>query len=166
MAREVICQYCKSQSNKVDKDVAIRVDEKNFHPECAVLYADRKQLYGIICRIFKLKAPGPRNNAYISKFLGQGMTYKGMSKALVYFYEVKKNSIAKSDNGVGIIPWVYEEANKYYERKEKMEKELKEAIEYSKNHQEVKQETRKVKMPEVTGPKVNIKTYSKEEFEW
>ena len=58
------------------------------------------------------------------------------------------------------------EGGEVYERKEKMEKELKEAIEYSKNHQEVKQETRKVKMPEVTGPKVNIKTYSKEEFEW
>lgn len=37
-----------------------------------------------------------------------------MKKALVYFYEVKGNSIEKANGGVGIIPYVYRQAFDYY----------------------------------------------------
>ena len=110
-----LCQYCKSQSNKVDKENAVRIDNKNFHSNCAKLYLDKKELQETICRIFNLKAPGPKNNAYISKFHNEGMTFKGMTHTLVYFYEIKKNSIEKSNDGIGIIPYVYDEARKFYE---------------------------------------------------
>lgn len=164
---EVICQYCKSQANKVEKEKAIRIDEKNFHPACASKYVDRKELTETICRIFKFKAPGPRNNAYITKFLNEGMTLKGMTNSLIYFYEIKKNSIEKSNNGIGIIPWVYEEAQQYFNKKEKMEKEMREAIEFNKNNkEEIKEETRKVRVQEVRESSIKIQTYSENEFEW
>lgn len=41
-------------------------------------------------------------------------TYSGMLKSLVYFYEVKGNSLEKSNGGIGIIPFVYKDAYNYY----------------------------------------------------
>lgn len=128
----VKCYFCKSDTNKVEKTEAVVIDGKNFHAQCAKKYKEKKELYETICRIFKLKAPGPRNNAYISKFSSQGMTYKGMNNSLIYFYDIKKNNINKSNGGIGIIPWVYEEAQKYFYYKEKNEeKRLKAARENS-----------------------------------
>lgn len=41
-------------------------------------------------------------------------TYSGMLKTLTYFYQVKGNSIDKANGGIGIIPYVYDEAKNYY----------------------------------------------------
>lgn len=164
--QEVLCYYCKKSDDKVMKDQAVRIDNKNFHPHCAKIYADKKELAETICRIFKLKAPGPRNNAFISKYASEGMTYKGMTRALMYFYDVQKNNTDKSNGGIGIVPWVYEDANRYYERKENMEKQLEEAIEYSKNNQPQEKETRKVRVQKIEKTKTNIQTFNENDFEW
>lgn len=145
MAQEVICQYCR---NKVTKDAIEKVDNKNFHKKCASLYSDKKELVETICRIFKFKAPGPKNNAYISKFFNEGMTYQGMTKTLVYFYEIKKNTIDKSNGGIGIIPYVYEEARNYYMKQLELQKQNEQILENIKRgleHLEVP-ETRKVRV--------------------
>lgn len=164
--QEVLCYYCKKSDDKVIKDQAVRIDNKNFHPHCAKIYADKKELTETICRIFKLKAPGPRNNAFISKYASEGMTYKGMTRALMYFYDVQKNNTDKSNGGIGIVPWVYEDANRYYERKENMEKQLEEAIEYSKNNQPKEEKTRKVRVQKIEKTKTNIQTFNENDFEW
>lgn len=41
-------------------------------------------------------------------------SYSGILRTLKYFYEVKQNDISKSNNGIGIVPWVYQEAYQYY----------------------------------------------------
>ena len=164
---KVKCAFCQSETNKVEKTEAIRIDEKNFHPLCAKKYQDKKELCDTICRIFKFKMPGPRNNAYISKFIGEGMTYKGMTNALVYFYDIKKNSIEKSNNGIGIIPWVYEEAQKYFENKTMGEKIRMEKVEQiSEKFEEAEWETRKVRVQKTENPTQLIKTYDLSEIEW
>ena len=38
------------------------------------------------------------------------MTAKGMYFALKYFYEIKKGDVSKSENGIGIIPHIYEDS--------------------------------------------------------
>lgn len=45
-----------------------------------------------------------------------GYTYKGMAQALEYFYEIKENSIEKSCGGIGIIPYIYQEAIDFYKQ--------------------------------------------------
>ena len=165
--QEVLCYYCKKSDDKVMKDQAVRIDNKNFHPHCAKIYADKKELAETICRIFKLKAPGPRNNAFISKYASEGMTYKGMTRALMYFYDVQKNSIDKSNGGIGIVPWVYEEAQRYYKQiemeKEKIEKVLES---FEKNNDIRDKETRKVRVQENNTPVQLVKTYDDSELEW
>ena len=41
-------------------------------------------------------------------------TYSGIKLTLEYFYKIKKNPIEKANGGIGIVPWVYEEAKRYY----------------------------------------------------
>ena len=43
-----------------------------------------------------------------------GYSYSGMLKSLVYFYEVKGNSKEKANGGIGIVPFIYNDAYNYY----------------------------------------------------
>lgn len=163
----VICQYCKSKTNKVEKDEAVRVDDKNFHKQCVQLYLDKKELQETICRIFNLKAPGPKNNAYISKFHNEGMTFKGMTYTLTYFYDIKKGSIEKSNDGIGIIPYVYEEAKKYYEKDKIAEAKAVTAFEKNKEEREqIKDKIREVKWPTTKPVTFKLKIYDDSDIEW
>ena len=46
-------------------------------------------------------------------FLIIGISYADMLLALKYFYEIKKGDINKSQGGIGIIPYVLEEAKEF-----------------------------------------------------
>ena len=41
-------------------------------------------------------------------------TYSGIRRTLEYFYDIKKNDISKANGNIGIVPWIYEEAKRYY----------------------------------------------------
>lgn len=164
---QVKCYYCKSETNKIEKDKAIRIDDKNFHPDCAQKYLDRKELSATICRIFNLKAPGPRNNALVTKYLNEGMTYRGMIYSLVYFYEIKRNDKSKANEGIGIIPYIYEEAKKYYNKDKIAEQKAEAALEKNKEEREqLKNITRQVKWPETKPVTFKMKVYSNDDIEW
>lgn len=66
-------------------------------------------------KLFKEDYINPRIRKQINEFTTKyGYTYSGMLKALNYFYEIKGNSIEKSNGGIGIIPYVYKDAYNYY----------------------------------------------------
>lgn len=44
----------------------------------------------------------------------QRYTYSNIKKTLEYFYKVKGNSIESSRGGIGIVPYVYNDAYNYY----------------------------------------------------
>ena len=51
----------------------------------------------------------------INDFIQQyNYTYSGIRKSLVYWYEVKGNSIDKANGGIGIVPYIYQDAYRYY----------------------------------------------------
>ena len=50
-------------------------------------------------------------NQYVKEY---NYTYSGIRKALIYFYEVKKNDKSKAAGGVGIVPYCYKQAFEYY----------------------------------------------------
>lgn len=49
--------------------------------------------------------------SYITDY---GFTYSGMQKALYYFYEVLHNDISQAEGRIGIIPYTYEQAYRYF----------------------------------------------------
>ena len=66
-------------------------------------------------KLFNADYINARIRKQINDFKAQhNYTYTGMRKSLVYFYEIKKNSLEKANGGIGIIPYIYDSANQYY----------------------------------------------------
>ena len=115
MGRMVKCAFCKEL---VDKDICIRYNEKNYHQSCYNDYLDKKEILKYVARLFGFKnedKPGPVINSQLKTFMTKyNYTYKGILNALVYFYDVKNGSKAKANEGIGIVPYIYDEAQTYY----------------------------------------------------
>ena len=62
--------------------------------------------------------------SYISKY---GFTNEGILNALKYFYGVQKGTPEKSGNRIGIVPFVYQEAQQYFKDLEMRQKQIKKA---------------------------------------
>ena len=123
MAHIVTCVYCKKKFDR-DKLPFVQVSAKRYaHKECSDREAarllkeeaDKIALETYIIELLKLDYVTPRIRKQLNTYMEQyGYTYSGMRKALVYFYEVKGNSVEKANGGVGIIPYVYQDAYNYY----------------------------------------------------
>ncbi len=50
----------------------------------------------------------------IDKLILEGKTLSGIYMTLKYWYEVQKNSTSKSNGGIGIVPYVYQDAKEYW----------------------------------------------------
>lgn len=108
-----ICQECRE---KIPEGKEVVFNGLKYHKECAKIKQERTELHELICDIFNFKAPGPRVHRQIKSYIEKGYTYEGIANSLKYFYYVKRNSTAKSNEGIGIVPYVYEEANDYFKR--------------------------------------------------
>jgi len=123
MAHIVTCVYCKKRFDR-DKLPFVQVSPKRYaHQECAdeeskrafKEEADKIALENYIIKLLKVEYVTPRIRKQLNTYVEQyGYTYSGMHKALIYFYEVKGNSTDKANGGVGIIPYVYQDAYNYY----------------------------------------------------
>ncbi len=127
MGRLVKCSFCEYQ---VDKDVSVRYNNKNFHAACAEKQKDKDDLVEYICRLFGLKRPGPTVYSQLKNFMEKysHYTFKGVKNALIYFYEVQKNSTKNSKQGIGIVPYIYDEAFQYFSKLGNKQNKIKESL--------------------------------------
>ena len=76
---------------------------------------DKMKLEQYINKLFHTDYVDPRIQKQIKNYIKEyNFTYSGILKSLVYFYEVKQNTVEKSNDGIGIVPWVYKQAFNYY----------------------------------------------------
>jgi hypothetical protein len=127
MSRLVKCPYCEE---KLPKEEAYAYKKKYYHPKCFQEWEQqkehRKELIEYICQLYKLDAPTGMILKQIKEFQEEyGYKLKGMELALRYFYETLGNPVREGD-GIGIIPYVYEEAKKHYIMKKRVEESVKE----------------------------------------
>lgn len=123
MAHYVKCYYC-SQTFDRDKGECLKVNGNRYaHNKCHQLKQQEKSqeekeleaLEEYIKKLFDTDYINPRIRKQIKDFREQHhYTYTGIHKALMYFYDVKKNSIEKANGGIGIVPYVYQNAYEYY----------------------------------------------------
>lgn len=118
----VTCKYCKKKINKT-KDLDYKAVKKKYaHIACIEAEekrekTDEEKFYLYVIELFKIEddfvPPRIQKQAqdYIKKY---NYTYSGMLKALKYFYEIKHNDISKSNGGIGILPYCYQDAYNYY----------------------------------------------------
>lgn len=67
-----------------------------------------------VCGIQYVKS---RVDKQLKEFIDKGMTTEKLYKALEYWYDVKKSDPAAAHGGIGILPYIYEESDKYWARR-------------------------------------------------
>jgi phage/plasmid-associated DNA primase len=122
MSHKVKCKYCEQIFDR-DKEPAIKEKNRYFHKKCYEIYInslsqedkDITAFYDYTKNLF-----GQEYNYMMTKRLAEqyhknyGYTYSGMLSSLKWFYEIKGNSLEKSNGSIGIIPYIYNDAKKYY----------------------------------------------------
>lgn len=78
---------------------------------------DEEKLNRYIMKLFKSDYVYPKVKRQIKSYIEDySFTYSGILKALIYYYDVKGNSFdeLRSGGGIGIVPYVYQQAYNYY----------------------------------------------------
>jgi hypothetical protein len=120
---KVKCKYCGVVFDR-DKIPYKQISDRRYaHLTCAMAAEnersqaekDKEDLEQYIMQLLGEEFISARVRKQINSYVEQyNYTYSGMKKALVYFYEVKKNDVSKANGGIGIIPYVYRDAYNYY----------------------------------------------------
>lgn len=119
----VICKYCGIQFDRNAEPFEDVGSRRYAHKSCADRYnnsisqdeKDYNELEKYIKKLFKVDTISVKIRKQIKDFhKDYSYTYSGMLKTLYWWFEIKKNSIEDAQNGIGIIPWVYNDALKYY----------------------------------------------------
>jgi hypothetical protein len=122
-AHYVICPYCGEKFNR-DKEPTTQVSARRYaHKKCAEEHEKNKSqeekdleaLEKYIKNLFDEEYVNARVRKQLKEYKEQyNFTYSGILKTLIYWYEVKGNSIEKANGGLGIVPYVYQQACQYY----------------------------------------------------
>lgn len=120
---KVKCKYCGVEFDR-DKESFIQISPRRYaHPKChqeadnnkSQEQKDQEELEKYIMKLFNETYLNARVKKQIKDFKEEyNYTYSGMLKTLIYWYEVKGNSIEKANGGIGIIPYVYKDSMNYY----------------------------------------------------
>jgi hypothetical protein len=122
-AHYVTCVYCGERFNR-DKEPTTQISARRYaHKHCAEEHEENKSqeekdleaLEKYIMHLFNEPYVNARVRKQLKEYKEQyQFTYSGMLKTLIYWYEIKGNSTEKANGGIGIIPYIYNDACKYY----------------------------------------------------
>ena len=151
MAKAMVeCRVCKQKFNRLDPDLIEGVDwvqpVKRFyyHKKCYEDFAKKRGQIGkegieleaeelvwktavedYLKRDLKISLDYKRFNSQWKKFIEKdGRTPKGIYFSLKYFYDIMHNSTEKSEGGIGIVSWIYEEATEYWGKRNQTDKDI------------------------------------------
>lgn len=127
IAHLVKCAICGEQFDR-DKVQAVKISARRYaHHRCkpdGELVAmeakppadpDLLELEGYIKKLFNVDYINPRIRKQINQYYQEmNFSYSGMLKTLIWYFEIQGNSIEKANGGIGIIPYVYQDARNYY----------------------------------------------------
>jgi len=121
LARQVKCPRCQGTLSKED---ALEHKKKYYHQECFETWRregqDYEDLKSYICQLYRLDAPTGLMLKQIKEYKEElKYKYKGMELALRYFHETLGNRV-QENSGVGIIPFVYEDAKSNYIKQQRI----------------------------------------------
>lgn len=128
MARLPSCPDC--GVDITDKSVAKKVSGRWVCPDCQVKrekeQADRQELYSLVADLFQIEFPTGMMMKQIKDMKEDlNYTYKGMTLSLIYWTETRGENMSNA-RGVGIIPYIYEDAKDFYIKKMKVKKSIEE----------------------------------------
>lgn len=164
MAHIVICPYCKLKFD-TDKEPYVKPNSQRYaHVACHQAHIKqqsqeekiRTDLIEYIKKLFNLSVVPPKVWKQLKTFTEQyNYTYQGILNTLIYAFEVKHNDVSKACGGIGIVPYCYIDAQKYFNSIEQSN---------AKNEQKIKQSDSGIKIIEVYIPVPVRKTPRKRKF--
>lgn len=115
----VICPYCKEKFFREDTEF-VQYKNRYYHKKCYDIInqdnIEKEKLEDTIKKLFNIEALSPLIKKQIKNYHEDSeynYTYSGMRKTLEYFFHIKNGDVSKA-HGIGIIPYVYKEAEEYY----------------------------------------------------
>lgn len=175
MAKAIVhCKICKQAFNRLDPNLIEGVDWVKpsnriyYHKTCYDEYQRSKidvhanksdevwfdAMWDLLRKELKYDFNYHKVRNQWDGYLKKKMTAKGIYFAIKYHYEIKNGDVTKSENGIGIIPHIYEDSRNYWISREQREVGIIAAIEAQiKQAQEqnvVKINLRKTKKPAKT----------------
>lgn len=123
MARLPKCPVCEYQVDK-DTQAHVKHSAKTYHEHCFHKFEMQKQhridLHAYICELYRI----PVVNGFMLKQIKEfqeiyKFTLKGIELGLRYFHDIQGNSVSENNNdyktrGIGIVPFIYEDAKSHY----------------------------------------------------
>lgn len=120
MAVLVKCSVCGKQFDRLKEPFVKTSSTRYAHVKCGKIKEkedkekeDKKKLEDYIKQVYGMDRISPLIRKQIDSYIKDDMTYSGMLGSLYYFYGVKGNDSAKA-KGIGIIPYIYQEAEEYF----------------------------------------------------
>lgn len=122
----VKCFYCDETFDANEEDF-IKVNARRYaHRRCAEKQEfektpeekDREELEDYIKKLFGFAVLPKRVKNQIDRLHGKefNYSYSGIRKTLIYWFEVKGESLEKANDGIGIVEWVWDRAYDYWYR--------------------------------------------------
>lgn len=116
MARKLKCPECGTYN---DKENTVYHNSKYY---CKICFEnkqkeaqDYKDLIAYICKLYEIDAPSGWMLKQIKDYKEQfRFTYRGIKTTLHYFYEIQEGNSVEDSMGIGIVPFVYDEAKRFY----------------------------------------------------
>lgn len=76
---------------------------------------DRYELIEYIKFLFNIDRLTPKIECQIDNYRRDyNFSYSGILRSLIYFYDIKQHTIELANEGIGIVPYIYDEAYRYY----------------------------------------------------
>lgn len=117
------CFYCGEQFDR-NQEEWIAVNARRYaHKSChnkaqAEKTQDEKDyeaLVNYIKKVFGYTTISAKISRQITDYKREyNFTYSGMLKALTWWFDVKKNTTENTNGGIGILPYIYNDAKTYY----------------------------------------------------
>lgn len=117
------CVYCGEQFDRNQEEwVAInarRYAHKKCHEQAEAGKSQDEKDYEALTKYIKQKFQMQTISAKVTRQISDykkqyNFTYSGMLKALTWWFDVKKNTTENTNGGIGILPYIYNDAKTYY----------------------------------------------------
>lgn len=123
MAKLVKCYYCGEMFDRETEEFGKPTSNRYAHKHCydkaqsekTQDEKDYEALTQYIKKKFNMNVISAKVIRQISDYKKQfNFTYSGMLKALIWWFDVKKNTLEATNGGIGILPYIYNDAKTYY----------------------------------------------------
>jgi len=117
------CIYCGNQFDRNEEEwVAVnnrRYAHKSCHDQAQAGKTQEEKDYEALTKYIKQKFMLQTISAKITRQITDyrkqyNFTYSGMLKALMWWFDVKGNTLEATNGGIGILPYIYNDAKSYY----------------------------------------------------